>query len=171
MDAYDTTLAKVDIEHNNFEPADGEEKGMGCSFDFSDVNFSHNNLRNMSPTFAGGYSKFSYNYNTFTSTNAETTFAVQTWESSSFKSILGNSTTLVTGSLLGEGYAQANIDYSANNATNTDPNSGLYEIHKGKSIWNQLEKVPFLDAAPTVDNLKTQLNNLIGEMRVRGIMK
>lgn len=171
MDAYDTTLAKVDIEHNIFEPADGEEKGGSCSFDFSDVNFSHNTLRNMSPTFVGGYSKFSYNHNTFTSTNAETTFAVQTWSSSSFKSIVGNSTTLVTGSLLGEGYVQANIDYLANNSTSTEPNSGLYEIHKGKLIWNQLNNVPFLEGTPTTDEVAIKVNNLIGEMINRGIMK
>lgn len=169
--AHDTTLAKVDIEHNIFEPADGEKKGGSCSFDFSDVNFSHNNLRNMSPTWVGGYSKFSYNHNTFTSTNAETTFAVQTWAGSGFKSIAGNTTTLVTGSLLGEGYVQANIDYSANNDTPTDPNSGLYEIHKGKFIWNQLGRVPFLEGTPTTDEVVIKVNNLIGEMITRGIMK
>lgn len=171
MEAHDTTLAKVDIEHNNFEPADGEEKGSGCSFDFSDVNFSHNTLRNMSPTFVGGYSKFSYNHNTFTSTNEETTFAVRTWAGSGFKSIAGNTTTLVTGTLLGEGHAQANIDYSANNSTSTDPNSGLYEIHKGKLIWNQVERVPFLEGTPTSDEIAIKVNNLIGALINRGVME
>lgn len=171
MSAHDTSRAQVDILYCTYEPAEGQTLGGGCSFDYAKVNFKGNHLRNMKPMFVGGSHKFSYDDNTFESTNPGTLFAIQTWEGSSFKSISGNTTKLVNGSLLGAGYLQANIDYSANNSTSTDPNSGLFEIHKGKLIWNDLTRVPFVAEVPTVDNLKDTLDTLIRTMISRGHMQ
>lgn len=162
--------AQCIIHTNTFTSSDGVKTGGGLNIESSKTIVDLNTFTNTKPSFFGGYDKHTYTRNTFKTTDPAVTSAVRTWTSARFANISDNKTELVNGLLI-DGQTQANIDYSARNYTNTDPNSGKLEVVQGKIIWSQAERVAFLDDTPTVDNLKTQLNNLIGAMISQGIMK
>lgn len=170
ISTLDSTRSSVDIYRNTFEAPEGVAKGGGCNFDFAGVNFHNNTQLNMDSIWVGGSKKFTYDNNTFETTNADTTKVIRTWSGAKFKSVTGNTSILTGGDLIGAGYTLANIDYMARNETNTNPNSVNFEIKKGKIIYNQ-STAPAPTAATTVAQLGDYVNQMRQELINQGIWK
>jgi len=170
ISTLDLTRSSVDIYRNTFEAPEGVAKGGGCNFDFAGVNFHNNTQLNMDSIWVGGSKKFTYDNNTFETTNADTTKVISTWSGAKFKSVTGNTSVLVVGDLIGAGYTLANIDYMARNETNTNPNSVNFEIKKGKIIYNQ-GTAPAPTTATDITQLTLYVNQMRQEMINQGLWK